>query len=290
MVKVIITSILTILTLKERKFSGDSIIMPYLLNLSQEYINEEKMDMKKSLITTLISSVCFFLCCHSIFASVGTRKEIEKTGKVIWETKTREKLVAITFDDGPHEIYTPQILNLLNKYHAKATFFVIGKQVEKFPYIIKREVKDGHEIAIHTYSHHYDKNISEKTLKEELDHTSKIIFQATGFKPTLFRPVGGFYNPTIIDTAFHNHYKVILWSWHQDPKDWSKPGTEKIASLIKTNAHPGDIILLHDSGGDRTQTVKALENILDYFSKNNFKCVTVSELLYRSQLFGDTFR
>lgn len=194
----------------------------------------------------------------------------------------KRKNCAITFDDGPNALYTTEILDLLAKYHAKATFFVVGKQADKLPNIVKREVKEGHEIAVHTYTHNYNKNITEDVLKDELIHTSNVINRLTGIKPTLFRPVGGFFNDIIINTAINNDYRVIMWSWHQDTKDWSKPGIDTITSHVILNARPGDIILLHDSGGDRSQTVKALENILKFFNKNGYKCITISEMLYRS--------
>lgn len=239
--------------------------------------------MRKSFFTAFISIIWCLCSFQPVQALSGNRAEYEKTGKVIWETRTKEKIVAITFDDGPNELYTTKILDILAKYHAKATFFVIGKQAEKFPTIIKREVKEGHEVAVHSYTHNYNKINNEEKLKDELDQSSNVIQSLTGYKPTLFRPVGGFYNDSIVNTAINNDYRVIMWSWHQDTKDWSQPGIINITNQVISNARPGDIILLHDSGGDRSQTVKALENILQYFNKSGYKCITVSEMLYRSK-------
>ena len=238
---------------------------------------------------SLLTLFCFVYCDVSQ-AATASREKYEKTGNVIWDVNTQEKIVAITFDDGPHPDYTPQILDLLAKYNAKATFFVAGNKVKSYPDVLKREVKEGHEIANHTYTHPYDRNISVNKLSSELDQTDKVIGNLSGYKPSLYRPVGGLHNDTIINTAVNKGFKVVLWSWHQDPKDWAMPPASKISNHIIKALQPGDIILLHD-WSDRPQTVHALETTLDYLYKNGYKCVTVSELLYRSNLkFPEFFR
>ncbi|WP_410986641.1 polysaccharide deacetylase family protein [Bacillus paranthracis] len=223
----------------------------------------------------------------SIYAFTDSRKAYEKTGKVIWEVNTKEKIVALTFDDGPHPVFTPKILDILAKYNAKATFFVAGNKVKRFPAILKRQVKEAHEIANHTYNHIYDKNITATKLTSELNQTDEIIKRITGYKPTLYRPVGGLHNNLIINTAIQNGKLVILWSWHQDPQDWRSPAASKISKYITKGVKPGNIILLHDWNGSEfskiSQTVEALESIMKYLNNNGYKCVTVSELLYRSE-------
>lgn len=215
-----------------------------------------------------------------------TRENYEKTGNVIWEVNTKEKMVALTFDDGPHPVFTPQILDLLAKYKAKATFFAAGNKVERFPDVLKRVSKEGHEIANHTYSHIYSSRIPAEKLAEELQKTDSIIETITGQQPTLYRPVGGMHNDVIIDTAIKNGKTVILWSWHMDSKDWSRPPAGKMSRQIITGVKPGNIILFHDWIGseytETSQTVVALEDILKYLTKNGYECVTVSEMMYRS--------
>jgi peptidoglycan/xylan/chitin deacetylase (PgdA/CDA1 family) len=117
----------------------------------------------------------------------------------------------------------------------------------------------------------------------ELESSSTIIKNITGYKPTLYRPVAGYYNDLILNTAIKNGYRVVLWSWTQDTRDWSCPGVNKITNNVVSDIKPGDITIFHDSGGDRSQTVCALENILRYLNKEGFKCVTVSEMIYRSE-------
>jgi peptidoglycan/xylan/chitin deacetylase (PgdA/CDA1 family) len=151
-------------------------------------------------------------------ASTNSREAYEKTGRVIWEVNTKEKLVALTFDDGPHPVLTSQILDILAKHDAKATFFVAGNKIIRFPDLLKREVKEGHKIANHTFHHIYG-NITSTKLSSELEETDKIIKQFTKLGPSLYRPVGGFYNDVIINTALKHGKAVVLWSWDQDSRD-----------------------------------------------------------------------
>ena len=224
----------------------------------------------------------FFSIGYASLATEKGRPYYEKNGYILWDIKTEEKIIALTFDDGPHATYTPQILDLLAKYEAKATFFVVGEHAKKFPNIILRERDEGHEIANHTFTHSYTR--TSEGLEKELTETNELIYDITGTYPVLYRPVGGSYNEIIINTAMENGYKVVLWSWHQDTKDWKRPGVNKIVTTVLSGARPGDIVLFHDSGGDRSQTVKALEEILEGLIKQGYEFVTVSELLDRSSV------
>ncbi|WP_338754271.1 polysaccharide deacetylase family protein [Bacillus sp. FJAT-52991] len=237
----------------------------------------------------LLISFCTFLISFSFMFSVpqahsSSRSKYETSGQVIWEVNTKEKLVSLTFDDGPSSTFTPQILDLLAKHNAKATFFITGINANKYPQMLKRMVKEGHELGNHTYNHFSNKNISAKKLSNELNLTSRAIKRITGVDTTLFRPVGGTLNDTIVNTASQHNYLVVIWSWHQDPKDWRRSSAYTISNHVIKNLQNGDIILLHDAGGNRTQTVRALNTILNDLDKNGYKCVTVSELIYRSEI------
>lgn len=217
----------------------------------------------------------FFIGFHTS-ADKG-RPYYEQTGEVFWDIDTQEKIVAITFDDGPDDKYTTQVLDLLAEYNVKATFFIIGKNAEKHPEVILRQFEEGHELANHTYSHPW--NTTLKRIEEELQKTNNIIYSITGFKPTLFRPVGGLYTDGMIDVAVENGYTVIMWSWHQDTEDWKDPGVNKITGKVLDGTKPGDVILFHDGGSDRTQTVEALKEILPELKKQGYQFVTISEML-----------
>jgi polysaccharide deacetylase family sporulation protein PdaB len=211
---------------------------------------------------------------------VKDRKFYESRGEVVWEVATEKKVLALTFDDGPDPADTPQILDLLHKYHAKATFFVIGNRVERYPQLLLREVWEGHEVANHTYEHPYfNKNTSLHRIKDEINKAEQAILNITGQNTSLFRPPAGYFNDTIITAAHHSHHTLVLWSWHQDTKDWDTPGTDKIVRIVLDHAHNGDIVLFHDYVKGQTQTIDALKLILPALQERGFEFVTVSELL-----------
>ncbi|NRF93074.1 polysaccharide deacetylase family protein [Paenibacillus frigoriresistens] len=205
------------------------------------------------------------------------------SNEVVWKVKTDQKLIALTFDDGPNPVYTPQILNLLTQYQAKGTFFVIGKRVQLYPAIVIREVNDGHEIANHTYDHHYLKNYPAERLVDEIRQTQEIIFDITEQRPIVFRPPGGFYSDALLQSMKEDKLTVVMWSWYQDTKDWRRPGVDKIVNQVLNNVHNGDIVLFHDKQGDCSQTVASLKYILPELKKQGYQFVTVSELITKSQ-------
>ncbi|UJF32419.1 polysaccharide deacetylase family protein [Paenibacillus hexagrammi] len=199
--------------------------------------------------------------------------------QVVSKVQTTQKLVALTFDDGPNPVYTPQVLDVLKQYDAKATFFVLGKRVQMYPQIAIREVNEGHEIANHTYDHHFLRHVSPNKLKEEIEQTQDIIFDITEQVPHVFRPPGGYYDQSLIELAKQDRFTVVMWSWYQDTKDWKKPGVDKIVSSVLTHIHNGDIILFHDLQGDCSQTVEALKILLPELKKQGYQFLTVTDLI-----------
>ncbi|CAG9621838.1 polysaccharide deacetylase family protein [Sutcliffiella rhizosphaerae] len=234
--------------------------------------------MRKFIIIICVLNIFPFLEPNQSFAEIRPRKEYEKTGQVFWEAHTTDKKVAITFDDGPNSIYTPIVLEVLNEYDAKATFFVVGNMVEKHPDIVSNIVYNGHELGNHTFSHAYGQSVSEEELLEEIEKTNSILQLVIGSRPSYFRPVGGYYSDEVIDSAVQLNHKVLLWSWHQDPKDWSDQKAAQIANHVTQNIRPGDVILLHDGGGNRMETVLALKLILPILKDEGYRFVTASEL------------
>jgi len=215
-----------------------------------------------------------------------SRQYYEARGEIVWEVPMERKLVALTFDDGPDPRQTPEILELLKQYEAKGTFFVMGKKVTANPELLKRESDEGHEIANHTYNHlYFNANVSSQKLGDEIDATSDAIMKVNGSRPHLFRPPGGFYNERMIKMAKEKGYLVILWSWHQDTKDWRSPGVSYIVRKVLNNVRGGDIILFHDSveGSGRSQTVEALKIILPELKERGYKFVTVSQLIQNTK-------
>ncbi|MFC7681599.1 polysaccharide deacetylase family protein [Paenibacillus sp. GCM10028914] len=217
-------------------------------------------------------------------ASSKGREYYEQRGEIVWEVPTPNKVIALTFDDGPDNDTTENILDLLKQYDAKATFFVVGNRVEKYPEIVKRELEEGHEVGNHSFSHPSFDRIGSSNMMNELNKTQEAILKATGHHSVLFRPPGGSYNESIVQHCKKSGLLMILWSWHQDTLDWRKPGVDKIVNKVLKNAHNGDIVLMHDFVSDSTQTYEALKIILPELKKRGFTFVTISDLLsYREQ-------
>lgn len=229
------------------------------------------------LITTLMTT----LYTHVQAAPQNKNRDYyEARGEIVWEVPSDEKIIALTFDDGPDPSDTPAILDLLKQYEAKATFFVIGKRVEMYPELAKREIAEGHEIANHTYSHSYfKKRMPGEKIQKEIQQAEQTIVNTTGKKPHLFRPPGGYYSENVVAASKKNGYLVVMWSWHQDTEDWSKPGVNKIVNKVLNNARNGDIVLFHDYVEGKSQTLEALKQVLPRLKERGYRFVTVSELL-----------
>lgn len=192
--------------------------------------------------------------------------------------------VALTFDDGPSPDWTPAILDVLKAAGVKATFFLVGSEVERHPEIVQRIVAEGHEIGNHSYTH---PNLAEATpalIRLELNATQRLIESLTGRSTTLFRPP---YNadsrPSKIEElvpigiAQSLGYMTILEN--VDPKDWQKPTKNELIERVKSELPNGNIILLHDGGGNRSATVAALPAILDYLKERGNRPVVISDLI-----------
>lgn len=202
-------------------------------------------------------------------------------GLIIKCGSTDEKVVALTFDDGPDETFTPQILDLLKKYDIKATFFVVGENVQYNKKLIKREFEEGHEIGNHTYTHiNVSKNGYNK-IKKEIGDTQEEIKSVTGVYPKFFRPPYRSISKDMCEIIKQNDMNIVLWSY-VDARDWSNPGVTSIVKSIEDGIQNGCIILLHDYNrirAPKSQTVKALEIMIPDLLQKGYKFVTVSELI-----------
>lgn len=210
----------------------------------------------------------------AIFASKMEDHLID-ISKAIWKVPTTHKVVALTFDDGPVNTTTPEILAILKEKDVKATFFVVGEQVKRFPALVLQEIAEGHEVGNHTYSHPSLTKLRKQSIEDELDKTEKEILNVAP-KPNFFRPPEGAYNNTILSIARQNEYILILWSI--DPYDWRYPSVGKIVSSILQEVEPGSIILLHD-GKYPSPTPEAVWFIIDSLKSRGYQFVTISELL-----------
>ncbi|MEG4576245.1 polysaccharide deacetylase family protein [Microcoleus sp. N3A4] len=188
---------------------------------------------------------------------------------------SNSKVIALTFDDGPSP-ETLKILEVLQKHQAVATFFCLGANLREYPEIAKRVVQAGNAIGNHTW-HHYYQNVNEKTASNEIDYTGVHIYRSTGAKSFLFRPPGGRLNNGLAAYAQKKNYVVVIWSI--DPKDFLQPPAAAIAHTVLSQASTGAIVLLHDGGGNRQQTVEALSAIIPKLKQQGYRFVTVPQLL-----------
>ncbi len=210
---------------------------------------------------------------------------------VIQRTGDHPGMVALTFDDGPDPKWTPQILDILKRENVPATFFVVGSYGQENPGLIKRIVNDGHDIGNHSFTHPNMGDIPTSVTAVELNATQRLIQSLTGRSTTLFRaPYFGDAEPQTPDEVEPiveaKHLGYITVGLHIDPDDWELPGSDVIAQKTvdgitnQTDEEDvrGQIVLLHDGGGDRSQTVEALPKIIETLRAKGYKFVTVSNL------------
>ena len=183
--------------------------------------------------------------------------------------------IALTFDDGPNATLTPKLLDLLAARHLKATFFVIGQNAADHPDVLRRAVREGHEIGNHSWSHPNLGKMSDEAVRRELQKTEEAIVAAIGKKPTLMRPPYGSITANQ-KRWIHNEfgYRIILWD--VDPLDWKRPGPSVVTARILKETKAGSIVLSHDI---HPPTIEAMPATFDQLMKKGFKSVTVTELL-----------
>jgi peptidoglycan/xylan/chitin deacetylase (PgdA/CDA1 family) len=170
------------------------------------------------------------------------------------------KAIALTIDDGPDPVYTPQVLSVLHKYNVTATFSMIGEHVAAYPQLARTVHEAGHKICNHTWTHSDLVGMRVPRVRDELTRASDAIHAATGVHPALFRAPYGAWSRAVIRQC--ERMKMVPLDWSVDPRDWSQPGVRKIVRNIMRNTQPGSIILEHDGGGNRSETVKALRVVL----------------------------
>ncbi|WP_294196587.1 glycosyltransferase [uncultured Sphingomonas sp.] len=218
------------------------------------------------------------------------RYDVVPTPYVVQRTGAQNpKLLALTFDDGPDPTWTPKILAALEQEHVPGTFFVIGQNALEEPGLLNRIIADGGEIGNHTYSHPNLAAVSDRQARLEINTTQRLVEAYTGRRMTLFRaPYFGDAEPTTTDelgpALIAQNLGYTITGLHVDPDDWARPGTNAVVNQVLDqvrNATPtasGNIILLHDGGGDRSETVAALPRIIAALKAQGYRFVTVSQL------------
>ena len=200
-------------------------------------------------------------------------------GKTVYqvEPSNKEKVIALTIDDGPWPKTTLEMLDICKQNNVKVTFFWVGNALQANPEIAKRVVAEGHAIGNHTW-HHWYRNMDAATAKSEIERTNDLIYKTTGVKTSFFRPPGGYLNNGLAAYAKNKQNSVVLWSVTSADTDPRAKPQAFVKNVLK-GAKSGAIVLMHDGGGNRERTVKALPEIISGLKQQGYRFVTVPELL-----------
>jgi peptidoglycan-N-acetylglucosamine deacetylase len=211
-------------------------------------------------------------------------------GKTIVSGPADERVVALTFDDGPNPPYTSAILDVLEREHVHATFFVVGRAVAAYPSVVRREVRDGDAIGNHTWSHSHMILMNAAQVRSSLGKTDDAIFRAAGVHTRIMRPPFGARDWLVLDQARSLGYTPVMWSVPL-AKDWEEPPAQTIADRIFPYVSDGSIIVLHDGNRgivcanqhartcDRHSEIEATQLIIERLRNDGYRFVTVPELL-----------
>ena len=210
-------------------------------------------------------------------AEVKAKHEYEQEKNIAFPKLVRgnpkQKIIALTFDDGPHPEKTQQLLAILEQENVKATFFVVGKMVDRYPELVQQQAAEGHEVANHTYNHFRLPTIAVAQIEPELKNGAAAIERAIGSPTRLYRPQGGEYDDDVIAVTIRLGYVMVLWT--ADPGDYANPGKDKIERDILKHIAPGGIILLHDGV---QQTLDILPDMIRKLKKKGYRFVLCSEM------------
>ena len=205
--------------------------------------------------------------------SLSARAEVTAYRSV----QTDSMRIALTFDDGPHPYLTKRILDILEKYNVKATFFMVGENIRNYPDAARMVIARGHEVGNHTDSHNHMSTLGRDAVMRELGGCEDALEELCEYRPHLFRPPQGAVNSFVERCAEEGDYTLILWSL--DTRDWECKSTEQIVDEVISKVQPGDIILMHDYIGKNSKTPEALEILLPKLLERGFEPTTVSSLL-----------
>jgi peptidoglycan/xylan/chitin deacetylase (PgdA/CDA1 family) len=182
------------------------------------------------------------------------------------------KAIALTIDDGPDPQWTPEVLNVLRPYGVQATFFMIGRNAADHPDLVRAVAAEGHHVATHTWSHKNLSKLSPDRVRTEIERgLDAVASGADGRRPTVFRAPYGAWSPTALAACANLGQRPFGWS--VDPEDWAEPGVQQIVNEVLSNTRTGSIILKHDGGGDRSQSVAALRIYLPRLLEKGYRFV-----------------
>ena len=222
---------------------------------------------------TLMIMLIFILMVNTASAADNMRKTaLAKQGMTPLNTdflteQMYTPVIALTFDDGPDNKFTPQLLEILNDRGAKATFFILGEAAEKYPQIVKAAYDSGHQIENHSYDHPRFSKIDKNELQYQINNTNDIIYRITEEKPVYVRPPYGEVNDTVTEQV---SYSMMLWT--VDPRDWEAEEADTVYNNIMANVYNGAVVILHDKN---PSTHEALKRVIDELQAKGWKFVTL---------------
>lgn len=239
------------------------------------FMHWDRTDIPKIFLCLLAISVMIGLCMQLTTGKTeSAQTETLPAGRLLSGEETLEmenKMIALTFDDGPNVLYTERLLDGLAERDVKATFFLIGKNAEAHPEIVSRIAEEGHLIGNHTYSHLKLTAGNETEFLEEINRTGEIIKDITGSTPVFCRPPFGVWN-----TRYEQRLGIIPVLWDVDPRDWCTFDTRTVANRILADCHDSAIVLMHD---EYETSVEAALLVIDELKQQGYTFVTVDELL-----------
>lgn len=203
-------------------------------------------------------------------------RELIDQGRLLHRSVSAAPRVSVTFDDGPTPPSTPEVLDILRDFDVPATFFCIGLNAAAHPRLVERIAAEGHTLANHTWSHPYLPDLPRAEVEEQVARTNATLADITGRAPTLVRPPYGGRNPDVLRWLADFGMTTVLWD--SEGSDWARPGAARIEEDIVGTAGGGSVILLHDGGGDRSQTVEALPRILTRLHARGLRFVPLEDL------------
>lgn len=229
--------------------------------------SERWISLRRNMRARLTALVCVLFLILGQARSVYAEQE---SANVYHRHENGEMKIALTFDDGPHPILTPKILDILERYQVKATFFLVGENVKNYPNVVERILREGHELGNHTYTH-------DRIDLDEIEACEKAIYELTDYKTKLFRPPEGFINRSIKSASSALGYDIILWSI--DTRDWAHTPPALICEKVINAISSGSIILMHDYISYNSPTPEALEELIPLVLNLGYRFVPVSELI-----------
>lgn len=232
-------------------------------------------------------ALCLCLAVVSVLYAGGLKDESitvlsHKRQLPVYSVARNDKVVSISFDAAWGGDQTKPLLDILDKYDVKTTFFLVGFWVDKYPELVKEIVARGHEIGNHSASHPHMSQLDEAKIEEELRIMSDKVERITGVRPTLFRPPYGDYNDKVVTTSRAEGYEVVQWS--VDSLDWKNRGTADIIKQCTTNVQNGDIVLFHN---DAQYILQALPTVIEHYQDLGYKIIPISQILLNGETVID---